>query len=125
LRVQRGEKAKSAAEKLEDSAQELKAILDWRAWTDDEALQVLLWIEANDHPATAEAVLLEHARLEREVNDLRNVLDSQRQNLNALEEASDTRAILEDAEQRFEHHQAIYYEYAPLFPHILDSVADA
>ncbi len=119
--LDRGEKPETAADRLAESTRELKSILDWRAWTDDEALQVLFWIEANDHPATAEAVLVEHARLEKDVECLREALDRLRSDPETLEDASDTRALLEDAEQRFEHHRAIYYEYEPLFPHILSS----
>lgn len=102
----------------------LAPVLRGSAWSDEQALEVLRRVEREGDTDTALNVLTEYARLERAAQELRATLERQRQDGELLEDASDTRALLEDAEQRLEMHQALYYEYAPLFPYVLDSAAD-
>jgi len=108
----------SAGRELAARVKRLRSILSWRAWTDDEALEVLRWIERDDFPATATEALVVHARFASEAEELRRALAKLKQSGGSPETVDETEGLLEQVAEQLELHDAEFCQYAPLFPYV-------
>ncbi len=108
----------SAGRELAARIKRLRSILSWRAWTDDEALEVLRWIEQEGFPATATEALVAHARFASEAQELKRTLAKLKRGGGSPETIDETERLLEQAVEQLDLHDAAFYQYAPLFPYV-------